>query len=44
MSALITLRQREAVHILCDGAGYDSEGTGHVKPGKPHRRTEAGFH
>jgi hypothetical protein len=27
MSAIITLRQREAVHILCDGAGYDSEGT-----------------
>lgn len=27
MSALITLRQREAVHILCDGAGYDAEGT-----------------
>jgi len=27
MSALITLRQREAVHILCDGAGYDTEGT-----------------
>src|ERR1700704_1834719 len=27
MSALITLIQREAVHILCDGAGYDSGGT-----------------
>jgi hypothetical protein len=27
MSAIITLRQREAVHILCDGAGYDSQGT-----------------
>jgi len=27
MSAIITLCQRDAVHILCDGAGYDSEGT-----------------
>jgi hypothetical protein len=26
MSAFITLKQREAVHILCDGAGYDSSG------------------
>jgi hypothetical protein len=26
MSALITLRQRDAVSILCDGAGYDSGG------------------
>jgi hypothetical protein len=27
MSAIITLNQREAVSILCDGAGYDSQGT-----------------
>jgi hypothetical protein len=27
MSAIITLRQREAVHLLCDGAGYDTNGT-----------------
>jgi hypothetical protein len=27
MSAIITLCQREAVHILSDGAGYDSKGT-----------------
>jgi hypothetical protein len=27
LSAIISLRQREAVHILCDGAVYDSGGT-----------------
>jgi hypothetical protein len=27
MSAIVTLRQRESVHIMCDGAGYGSDGT-----------------
>jgi hypothetical protein len=26
MSAIITLRQREAVHLVCDGCGYDADG------------------
>jgi hypothetical protein len=27
LSAIITLKQNNAVHLLCDGAGYDTEGT-----------------